>query len=367
MNINDFFEAVHYDKQLEDWKKIEEEDPDNGTEEEISLEKGNRTGLIPVKVTVHRGGKVFEAIRMKRPSDVKDELKVLREGTEKTRAVRSFSLILRDISDERLLDMEKKASGGSKKRRDILKLRLNAIKIEKLRRNLKGAPERIKPRTSPWSPDTVKEKKKLGEAGGLWAKTTFVVMFEDGSKAVYKFETGEERNELAMYEISNALGWDTVPEVQIQDLKNGIGSVMAWVKGKTGDAYYNSEGSYSDLLKTKERRLNIYRMVFLDYISGNQDRHGGNWMVDKDYNVRAIDNGFAFMHHNQFSYELPFLLNNLDISNEEKVQEVQEFVDSINIELVNEQIRKIHKTEVSPVYIEEFKRQLNKSITIRRD
>jgi hypothetical protein len=39
----------------------------------------------------------------------------------------------------------------------------------------------------------------------------------------------------------------------------------------------------------------LTRMALFDHITGNCDRHGGNWIVDKNNRVYAIDNGLAFL------------------------------------------------------------------------
>ena len=47
------------------------------------------------------------------------------------------------------------------------------------------------------------------------------------------------------------------------------------------------------MLTLKEGREEFFKLMLLDFITGNDDRHAGNWMVTKDKKAVAIDSGFA--------------------------------------------------------------------------
>jgi len=49
----------------------------------------------------------------------------------------------------------------------------------------------------------------------------------------------------------------------------------------------------AEMFTTKEGREEFFKLMFLDFITGNDDRHSGNWLVTKDKKVLAIDNGFG--------------------------------------------------------------------------
>ena len=49
----------------------------------------------------------------------------------------------------------------------------------------------------------------------------------------------------------------------------------------------------ADMLTTTEGREEFFKLMLLDYVSGNDDRHSGNWLVTKDKKALAIDNGFG--------------------------------------------------------------------------
>jgi len=54
-----------------------------------------------------------------------------------------------------------------------------------------------------------------------------------------------------------------------------------------------SAGIMAEMLTLKEGREEFFKLMLLDFITGNDDRHAGNWMVTKDKKAVAIDSGFA--------------------------------------------------------------------------
>ena len=49
----------------------------------------------------------------------------------------------------------------------------------------------------------------------------------------------------------------------------------------------------AEMFTTKEGREEFFKLMFLDFITGNDDRHSGNWLVTKDKKALAIDNGYG--------------------------------------------------------------------------
>jgi len=172
--------------------------------------------------------------------------------------------------------------------------------------------------------------------------TTFI----DGKPFIYKVVSGENRAEHLSYSIDRALGLNVVPYIkpynmdidtlhkafqksQKEPIVNRIISTVvgqsgrpphlfsAYIMGELEDRFAGqgwenpaaaghfmefcenclggeeaAEG-VADMLTTKEGREEFFKLMLLDFISGNDDRHSGNWLVTKDKKVLAIDNGYA--------------------------------------------------------------------------
>lgn len=170
----------------------------------------------------------------------------------------------------------------------------------------------------------------------------YVVKFADGTRGIFKptQETGlayfkyertgkplrrtidkdppEARREMAAYQISAAAGFDVVPPVEIVDygkedrlletrreqlrragghaerlglheqVSSGEGHVMAFVAGRDPD-----EIPYA-VMDAERGHTDRHRIVALDIITANTDRHGHNFRRGDDGRWYAIDNGMAF-------------------------------------------------------------------------
>ena len=180
---------------------------------------------------------------------------------------------------------------------------------------------------------------------GIHSEYNFTVFIE-GKPFLYKIVPGENRAEHLSYSIDRALGLDVVPYIkpynmdidqlhkvfqksQEEPVVNRIISTVVGQKGRPShliDQYTieelkarvaaqgwgniaaaghfmefcencpDSEESaelIADMLTTKEGREEFFKLMLLDYVSGNDDRHSGNWLVTKDKKVLAIDNGFG--------------------------------------------------------------------------
>jgi hypothetical protein len=129
---------------------------------------------------------------------------------------------------------------------------------------------------------------------GPHANEAFRLDFEDGTKAIYKPASGEDgslrdaieggtfwRSEVAAYATDKLLGLDLVPTTAAVNGMSGVGSLQDWVPGqaKPLDGY---------------DPVDRQRMAVLDYVTGNTDRHGGNWLSQIDGRPAAIDNGLSF-------------------------------------------------------------------------
>jgi hypothetical protein len=125
-----------------------------------------------------------------------------------------------------------------------------------------------------------------------------VVELEDGTRAILKpEETGPagiwrktDKEELA-YELSERLGFDIVPETTIRRMEDGRkASLQRWIEDTEMPNYILENDERWD--KADQHRF--ARMRLLDAIMGNKDRHSGNWLVEDDGTIWAIDHARTF-------------------------------------------------------------------------
>lgn len=93
-------------------------------------------------------------------------------------------------------------------------------------------------------------------------------------------------SEVAAYKLNQLLGGDEVPETVFAEYEGKAGTSQSFVEGAT----LGAEATAKDILDVDP--LSIDRIVALDIIIGNTDRHPGNFLL-KDGKVVAIDNGHA--------------------------------------------------------------------------
>lgn len=134
---------------------------------------------------------------------------------------------------------------------------------------------------------------------------TFLVQICDDEEkidAVYKPRRGERplwdfpegtlcAREEAAFLISQALGWDLVPETVLREGPHGLGSVQQFIEHDPERHYFTFEGKteYADQLQ---------KIVLLDVIINNADRKGGHVLLQERANqpdrLWAIDHGVCF-------------------------------------------------------------------------
>ena len=110
--------------------------------------------------------------------------------------------------------------------------------------------------------------------------------------------------EVCSYEISRALKFDFVPPTISKIVGSEFGTVQQFVPGIEGIRIPLSE------------RKNIFasqagrEMAIYDFITGNRDRHDGNWMYDPvKKKVWAIDNGNSFPTGQKYYIHSNFIKN----------------------------------------------------------
>jgi hypothetical protein len=141
-------------------------------------------------------------------------------------------------------------------------------------------------------------QKDLG--GGI--NTTQIVTFADGSKGIFKPKDGEYQGairegitdhqmerELAAWQVAKIVGMhDLVPASVKRTLGDSVGALMEFRVGKIANNIWEADKQYDG--KTDSQRAAMF-----DYVIGNTDRHGGNWLVNENTGkLSLIDHGLAF-------------------------------------------------------------------------
>ncbi len=157
-------------------------------------------------------------------------------------------------------------------------------------------------------------KEEVGEHKNV----TKVVTYSDGSKGVYKPEYGEDprfaeynihgrlyAREAANSDIADLVGMsDLLPSTVVRDVDGQRGSIQHYVDG-TLPAIGYGEIEHTDPSTHPDRYIDPFhprydgdkdlaRAGALDYLTGQQDRHLGNWLLDKNGKLVLIDNGGTF-------------------------------------------------------------------------
>jgi uncharacterized repeat protein (TIGR03843 family) len=128
---------------------------------------------------------------------------------------------------------------------------------------------------------------------------TTVTCGDESINAVYKPEQGERplwdyphglwQREVATYVVSDALGWDLVPEtVTRTDAPMGRGSLQRFV----ADADF--EQHYFTLLDDAATHDRLRQMCVFDLVINNADRKGGHCLLTSSGEIYGVDHGLTF-------------------------------------------------------------------------
>jgi len=136
---------------------------------------------------------------------------------------------------------------------------------------------------------------------------------QDGSRAVFKMKDDPDSQQLrsnitpgnelererAAWEVSKIVGMDHMTTPLIPYKHNGEDGIL--MKMQSGKIALDSE---HDLFGGGKE---IGRVAMFDYVIGNEDRHGGNWLVDGD-KIHLIDHGLTFPESNNIktTYNMAF-------------------------------------------------------------
>jgi len=75
--------------------------------------------------------------------------------------------------------------------------------------------------------------------------------------------------------------------------RQGVGHVMEFCQPDCVEFQDASSSQINNLVQDFDKRQGIHKIALLDFITGNRDRHPGNFMINNDNELVAIDNGFA--------------------------------------------------------------------------
>ncbi len=128
---------------------------------------------------------------------------------------------------------------------------------------------------------------------GGWIIVSYIISYEDGVSGVWRGMTDDSgfhdgNSEVAAYRINRLMGGNEVPPTVFSADGNGNpGTSQMFVDGAKGpcDGITVAEAQ-------KIPRIEIERVLALDMIIDNGDRHAGNWLY-KDGHLIAIDHGGA--------------------------------------------------------------------------
>ncbi len=132
------------------------------------------------------------------------------------------------------------------------------------------------------------------------SNATFLVNLSDGDDellAIYKPQRGERplwdfprgtlcHREVAAFEVSQALGWDIVPDTVLRDGPAGIGMMQRYVEHDPEEHYFTLLEKHADSFR---------RMAAFDVVINNTDRKGGHclWGLETE-RIFGIDHGVSF-------------------------------------------------------------------------
>jgi uncharacterized repeat protein (TIGR03843 family) len=132
------------------------------------------------------------------------------------------------------------------------------------------------------------------------SNSTFLVQvcFEgEQMRAVYKPGRGERplwdfppdlyKREVAAYLVSEALGWELVPETVLRDGPFGEGSLQRFVPA-------DFEQHYFTLLELPEHHDALQAICTFDLVLNNADRKGGHCLLGEDGKLWSVDHGLCF-------------------------------------------------------------------------
>ena len=138
----------------------------------------------------------------------------------------------------------------------------------------------------PWSSNAT----FLTEVCGQEAITLAVYKPARGERQLWDFPSGLGKREVAAYELSEALGWDIVPETVLRrEGPMGEGSLQRFVPADFEQHYFTLFEDEDEQWHDELRRVCVF-----DLLANNTDRKSGHCLLGEDGKIYAIDNGLSF-------------------------------------------------------------------------
>jgi uncharacterized repeat protein (TIGR03843 family) len=108
-----------------------------------------------------------------------------------------------------------------------------------------------------------------------------------GERPLWDYPSGLYRREVAVYLISEALGWGLVPETVLrEDGPFGEGSLQRFVPAHFQEHYFT-------LLERPELHEALKTICLFDLVVNNGDRKSGHCLLGEDGRIWAIDHGLC--------------------------------------------------------------------------
>jgi len=109
-----------------------------------------------------------------------------------------------------------------------------------------------------------------------------------GERPLWDFPDGLYKREAAAYALSDALGWDVVPETVVRDDGPlGEGSYQRFVPADFSQHHFT-------LVEDPAHHDRLRAIAAFDIVANNADRKSGHCLLGEDGLVWAIDNGLSF-------------------------------------------------------------------------
>jgi uncharacterized repeat protein (TIGR03843 family) len=111
-----------------------------------------------------------------------------------------------------------------------------------------------------------------------------------GERQLWDFPPGLGKREYAAYELSEALGWNVVPDTVYRDEGPlGEGSLQRFVSADFEQHYFTLYEDEQEQWHDELRRICVF-----DLLANNTDRKSGHCLLGEDGRIYAIDNALCF-------------------------------------------------------------------------
>lgn len=157
-----------------------------------------------------------------------------------------------------------------------------------------------------------------GGASGDSSSKVKLLTLKDGSQAIFKPESGEHggiheeisdgfpvQREVSAWNVAKIVGMaDMVAPVVPRTIRGNLGSMAMFEDGTVAK---NADWGQKEYGKDPGT---LAKAALFDYVIGNMDRHGGNWLLRDDGGLMLIDHNLTFPDKPLADNKLPFWRSN---------------------------------------------------------